>query len=281
MFKKEKLVDSLSHIISQLSHYRDFSYLPEFCLKSYAYLYILDRYCKKQTTCNFLKEEDYLIKAQIDGGNIFTFWWFDLLNNHINKEILGKNMIINGISHGDQYYLSMNLAQLFSQVFRKNPHNFINYKIEDISYDFADINFSEPIFYEKIWRYLKNFYFKNRLIFIGKSELFNIIPHILHFKKRGIIYEPFRIQKKVSDYFKYFKIGPPEKNLVVYSQKLKKEDKLSIDYCRELGIITKPVNEFKEQYTDFSNYISEATKYYNSGVKRKVVDVLKKYKNYF
>lgn len=122
IFKKEKPVDSLSPIISQLSHYRDASYLPEFCLKSYAYLYILDRYCKKQTTCNFLKEEGNLIKAQIDGGNIFTFWWFDLLNNHINKEILRKNMIINGISHGDQYYLSMNLAQLFSQVFRKKVH---------------------------------------------------------------------------------------------------------------------------------------------------------------
>ena len=281
IFKKVKPVDSLSHIISQLSHYRDSSYFPDFCLKSYAYLYILDRYCKKQTTCNFLKEEDNLIKAQIDGGNIFSFWWFDLLNNHVNKEIVGKNMIINGISHGDQYYLSMNLAHLFSQVFRKSPHNFINYKIEDISYDFADIKFSEPIFYEKIWRYLKNFYFKNRLIFIGKSELFNIIPYLLHFKKRGVIYEPFRIQKKVSDYFNYFKIGPPEKNLVIYSQKLKKEDKLSIDYCKELGIITKPVSEFKEQYTDFSNYISETTEYYNSDVKRKVVDVLKKYKNYF
>ena len=126
-----------------------------------------------------------------------------------------------------------------------------------------------------------NFYFKNRLIFIGKSELFNIIPYLLHFKKRGVIYEPFRIQKKVSDYFKYFKIGPPEKNLVVYSQKLKKEDKLSIDYCKELGIITKPISEFKDQYSDFSNYLSEASKYYDSDVKRKVADVLKKYKNYF
>jgi hypothetical protein len=119
------------------------------------------------------------------------------------------------------------------------------------------------------------------LLFIGNSELFRLIPHLLHFKKRSIIYEPFIIKKDIKDYFRYFKIGPPEKNLIVFSPNLKRQDKLNIKYCRDLGIETKSVDEFNEDNLDFSSFITEATDYYNSNVKRKVNDVLERYKNYF
>jgi len=248
IYKREKETRELSPLIAQLYHYRNPSYLPEFTIKSYAYLYILTRMCMVEKTYNFLQNEDYIIKAQIDGGNIFTFWWFEFLHNHDKKDLLENKLFINGIPKGDQYYLSMNLAGLFSSTFSEAPHSFFNFPIEDIKYNFNDINFPEDFFYERIWYYLKNFHFKKRLLFIGNSELFMLIPHLLHFKKRSIIYEPFIIKDDIKDYFRYFKIGPPEKNLIVFSHNLKRQDKLNIKYCRDLGIETKSVDEFNEDY---------------------------------
>lgn len=233
----EKLKD-LSDLIAQLYHYRDAHYLPDFCMKSYSSLYIINRFFMKKINQEFLQNENSLIKAQIDGGNLFSYWWYDLISNHTQKDLLENKVFINGIPHGDEYYLSMNLANLFSQAFRENPHHFFSRKIEDIIYDFKDIQIPKMLFFDKFWRYLKNFYFKNRVLFIGTSNAFDIIPYILHFKKRGIIYEPFRIKDNIKDYFRYFKIGSIEKNLVIFSQKLKGIDKSNIDYCRDLGIKT-------------------------------------------
>jgi len=281
IYKGIKEIKDLSGIIAQFYHYRKPQYLPDFCIKSYSYLYIINRYCMKNINQEFLQRKDALIKVQIDGGNLFSYWWYDFITNKDKKEGLEEKIFINGIAHGDEYYLSLNLADLFSQTFHESPHNFFTYKIEDIIYDFNDLNISQDIFYEKFWGYLKNFYFKNRLLFIGNSEAFIIIPHLLHFKKRSIIYEPFRIKKNIEDYFRYFNIGPIEKNLVIHSKKLSKEDKSSIDYCQDLGLKIQCVDEFKDHYIDFCNYIQEASKYYDPETQRKVNDVLDKYKNYF
>ncbi len=281
IYNKSRKIKELTHLIAQLHHYRDYYYLPEFSMKSYSYLYILNRICSSKRIHNFLQNEDYIIKAQIDGGNVFSFWWFEFINNHAHKEILENNLFINGISHGDQYYLSMNIADLFSQSFRKDPQFFSSYPIEDITYNFDNINISENLFYESIWEFLKNFHFRDRLLFIGKSELFTLIPYLLNFRKRTVIYEPFLINKDVKDFFKYFKIGSKKKNLVVHSQNLSIADKQNVDYCKKLGLEIKRVDEFKDIYSDFNDLILGQSDYYDSATKRKIIDVLEKYRNYF
>ncbi|MHA1491920.1 MAG: hypothetical protein ACTSRI_19990 [Promethearchaeota archaeon] len=277
--KKKPLNNYLSHLIAQMHHYRNYALLPEFCLKSYSYLYILNKLCIKNTTNVFLGDPNNLLKIQIDGGNVFTFWWFDLLNSQDNKEKLQK-MIINGIAHGDQYYLSMNIAELLAKTFKEDIHFFLNYPIEDIIYDFSEINFSKDTFYERVWSSLKNYYFKNRIIFIGWSELSKLIPYILHREQRTIIYEPFRPKGDIKDYFRYFKIGSPEKNIVIFGSNLSRDEKQNLDYCREKGLITKPVEEFKDKFLDFFNKIEETvTNYYGIKIKNKVLSTLEKYRS--
>jgi len=281
IFEGNKESKDLSDIIAQLYHYREPHFLPDFCMKSYSYLYILYRFCCKETNTKFLQQENSLIKTQIDGGNLFSYWWKDFISNHNQKDLLENKLFINGISHGDKYYLSMNLADLFAKAFNERPQSFFRSKIEDVIYKFNDINCSKDLFYEKLWYYLKNPYFKNRILFFGQSEAFNLIPHLLHFKKRTIIYEPFHIKKNVEDFFRYFKIGPVKKNLVVYSKKLSKDHKKNVDYCEELGIKIMRIDELKDNFLDFYNFIEEATKYYDHEVHRKVQTILDKYKTYF
>ncbi len=278
---KEKKVDELSPIISQLHHYRDYHYLPDFCIKSYSFLHITNKFCDIVSNDPFLQKSDTMIKVQIDGGNIFSYWWYNLLLTHDKKELLENKIFINGVSHGDQYFISMNIANLFSQAFRESPHAFFNHKIKDIEYNFNDIKFSKHQFFEEFWNYLKNFYFKNRLLFIGKSKAYTIIPHLLHLKNRSIIYEPFIIHEDIEDYFRYFKIGPINKNLVIHSHDLTRQDKINIDYCEDLGMKILRVEELKDNYLDFYNSISETTKYYGDSIQRKVQNVLDDYKSYF
>lgn len=281
LYKGKKENKVISDLISQLYHYRKPYYLPDFCMKSYSFLYIVNRYCMKKETYDFLQSNDSLLKAQIDGGNIFSYWWYDFISNHPNKDILENRIHINGIPHGDEYYLSMNLADLFSQSFHETPHLFLTNKIEDITYNLNDLNFPKDLFYEKFWGYLKNFYFKDRILFVGESKAFGMIPHLLHFTKRSIIPEPFRIKKNIRDYFRYFKIGPIEKNLVIYSKKLSKEDKSNLDYCNNLGIKSQCVDELKDNFLEFGDFIEEATKYYSPEVQRKVQNTLNRYRSYF
>jgi len=281
IYDNKREPSELTHLIGQLHHYRKSAYLPEFTIKSYAYLYILNRICMNKAIHNFVKNKDHIIKAQIDGGNIFSFWWYDFLKNHSQKEIFENKLFINGISHGDQYYLSMNLAGLFSNSFREDPQFFYNYPMEDITYNFDNIIYSKDFFYESIWYFLKNFHFQNRVLFIGESELYYLIPYLLHFKKRSIIHQPFKIEGDIKEYFKYFKVGSPEKNLVIHSHKLNKLKKQNIEYCKDLGIKIMRIEEFKEDYSDFNDLILEHSDYYDSKTKRQVTNVLEKYKNYF
>ena len=278
---KERKTEKLTHLIAQLYHYREAYYLPDFCMKSYAYIYILNRFCMNKNMLSFLQNQDNIIKAQIDGGHIFTFWWFEFIKNHSQNDILENNLFINGVSHGDEYYLSINIAGLFANTFRENPQFFFNYPIEDITYNFNNINISKDNFYGSMWYFLKNPYFRNRLLFIGKSELFRLIPYLLNIAERTVIYEPFLIKKNIQDFFKYFKQGPPEKNLVIHSQNLSKNDKQNVEYCKKLGIEIKRIDEFTEAYSDFNDFILEQSDYYNEETKRKVKDVLDKYRNFF
>lgn len=264
----------ISHLIGQLHHYRNYSFLPDFCLKSYSFLYILNKLSNEYRICNFLKNPDNIIKVQIDGGGIFAFWWFDLINTHINKDILQKQLFINGIPHGDQYYLSMNLADLLSHTLHIDNSLFFKFSIDNIKYNFNEINFSEELFYEKIWNFLKNPIFKNRLLLIGDSKLFNLIPYVLHRKQRNIIYEPFLIKDKIEDFFKYFKIGSPEKNLAIYSEYPNQFEKDNIDYCKSKNIETKSITEYKDDFLDFFKEIEDATIYYSKDSVTKIENLL-------
>jgi len=71
--------------------------------------------CLNYNNCEFLKKPENRIFVQIDGGHLFSFWWYDFLFSHPNKEILQNKLFINGIAHGDESYLSINYADLFAK----------------------------------------------------------------------------------------------------------------------------------------------------------------------
>ncbi len=250
-------------------------------MKSYAYIYILNKKCNDHNICEALTKGSKWYKVQIDGGHIFSFWWFDLIDNHENKEHLKNSFIISGISHGDDYYLSMNLSNLLANTFIKDKRYLIRQPIEDLPYSFNEIDIPDSSFYEKIWSFLKNNYFKNRILFIGRSDLFNIIPHLLHIKNRSNIYEPFKISKDITDFFNYFKIGPIEKTIIVHSDNLKKIEKDNLKICNDNGFHIINVSDFEEEYDKFNTNIKNACEYYDSEEKRKVSSILNKYKDLF
>ena len=277
--EREKLIGHLNrnrpgikyfeYFIGQLHHYRDPDFLPEFCIKSYSYLYILNRMSRSNWIYNTLKENNK-VKVQIDGGNVMTFWWYDLFETHQNKELLRNNLFINGISHGDNYYLSMNLAHLLSNILRSDISRYFDHPIEQIKYNFDDIDFPKESFYDRIWSFLVDPFFKRRILLIGQSELFKLIPYILNQINRSYIYSAFRIEGKIHQFFRKFKVGNPKNSITIYSEKLSKIDKDNIAYCKKRKIETVLITDFKEEFVKFFDMLEQAAEYYQEKTITKV-----------
>jgi len=152
--KYEKNV--MKEIISLLHPFRNSYIGPDTYMKSFSYMHILNRICSKTKICDFVKNPDSKINVLIDGGYRFTFWWRFIIENHENKEVLRNKLYINGIAKGDEFYLSMNIADLLAKSFREDPHFFFNKKVNDINYDFKSLHFSKEIFFNDLWNYTIN-----------------------------------------------------------------------------------------------------------------------------
>lgn len=276
MYDKGKVFKkSLSHIIRELYHYKNASKFPDVCLKSYSFLYILNEICNNYNICEFLKKNDNIIHAQIDGGHFFSFWWYDLINYHDNKNILQNRLFINGIANGDEYYLAINIADLFAKAFMGGPHKFLDYEIQKIEYNFHKLPFSNEIFYQKLWEFLSKNVYKKRILLIGKSELLDLVPIVLHHKNRTKYYEPFKINENITFWFKENTKGYPNENLAVFGEVLKEVDKVNIEICKELKIETISIKDLKKEFKSFFNYIKESTEDYQESEKIKIDDYIR------
>ncbi len=280
MYHKNRIhEDELSNIIRELAHYKKYHKFPDCCLKSYSFLFILNQICSEYNICEFLKKDDNKIHVEIDGGNLFSFWWYNLILSHNKKELLQNKLFINGIAHGDESYLSINIADLFAKAFNKNPSKFYGYRVTNIDYDFNKLPFSKDIFFQKIWRFLKTNVFKKRVLLIGKSELFNIIPYILHLKDRRIYYEPFKISGDVNFFFKQNSKGYREENIVIYGGKLNEIDKKNIKICKKFKLNTIDIKTLKNDFSNFLNLIESSLSNYPDTAKTKIKGLLTQKKN--
>lgn len=276
MFKKDKVHKvKLRFIISQLQHYRKYSMFPDTCMKSYAYLYILNEMGNNMHIGNYLKEDDNYINIQIDGGHFFSFWWHDLINYHENMEILRNKLFIKGVAHGDECYLPMNIADLFSRAFKKSPMKFFSYDIREIKYDFKDLPISNDNFYRKLWTALSKNIFKKRLLVIGKSQFFNILVHVMHRKNRKINYEPFVIHGDIKYFFRKNSKGFPDNNIVVYGEKLNDTDKDNLQKCENRGIEILSIKDLHPDYINFFDVIESTLDNYDDSVQSKIKGILK------
>ncbi|KKM01669.1 hypothetical protein LCGC14_1792130 [marine sediment metagenome] len=281
MYEKEKVnKGKLNVIIRNLHHYRKYSIFPDSAMKSYSFLYILNDMCNNHHICNFLKEDDNYINVQIDGGFFFTFWWHNLINYHENMEILHSKLFIRGIAHGDESYLSINLADLFVRAYHRSSMRFQSCEVVDIKYDFKNLPLSVDTFFNKFWDYLGKNIFKKRVLLIGKSELFNLITYILHRKNRQINYEPFIINGNISYFFKRFSSGYPSNNVAIFGDILNDTDENNIKICRDKSIDIFSIKDFQEDFINFFDLIERISESYDTITKKKLKDVIYLKKEY-
>lgn len=276
--ENKSIYRNLFKIFRKLSHYDKSHRLPDYTMKSYSFLYILNNLSSEYNICEFLKDDNNIIKVQIDGGHLFAFWWYEFINRHNNKELLQSKMFIQGVPNGDKYYLSMNIADLLSRAFNNNQKKFLDYEIIDIKYEFKDLPFSDDYFHDGIWRFLTKNVFKKRILFIGKSEFFNIIPYLLHRKNRKILYEPFKVVGKISHFFKKHSRGYPEENIAIVGQNLNNEDKENIIICNNFKIKTILINELKDDFESFFSHLEDSTKDYGNRTKVQIKKILEEKK---
>ena len=277
MYNKKKIFDDdMSNIIGELYHYRSPIRYPDYCLKSYSFLYILNQMCLNRNKCEFLKKNENRIHVQIDGGHLFSFWWYDFLLSHSNKEILQNKLFINGIAHGDESYLAINYADLFAKGYNLSPTKFYDYKVLDIEYDFRKLPFAKEVFFKRIWRLLSKNVFKIRILLIGKSELFNIIIYLLHREDRKNYYEPFKITGDINYFFKQNSRGYPDQNFVIYGKDLSDIDKENLKICQKMKIKTKSIMDFKKQFKAFFDSIENSMEDYLDSAKGKIINLLER-----
>lgn len=271
MYDMNKLFeDDMNKIIRELYHYkRPFRY-PDYCLKSYSFLYMVNQMCLNYNNCEFLKKPENRIYVQIDGGHLFSFWWYDFLFSHSKKEILRNKLFINGIAHGDESYLSINYADLFAKGYNLNPSKFYDYKVVDIDYDFRKLSHTKEVFFKKIWRLLSKNVFKTRILLIGKSELFNIITYLLHIEDRKKYYEPFKITGDINYFFRQNSKGYPHENVVIYGKHLSEIDEENLKICQKMKIKTKSIMDFKKQFISFFDSIETSLEEYLDSAKGKI-----------
>lgn len=268
-------LNTLSKIFRKLSHYDKYHRLPDYAMKSYSFLFILNNLCNEYKICEFLKEENNIIKIQIDGGHLFAFWWYEFINNHDVKDLLQNKMFINGIPNGDQYYLSMNIADLLSRAFNNNQNKFLDYDIIDIKYGFKDLPFSNDYFHNNFWKFLTKNVFKKRILFIGKSRFFNIIPYLLHRKDRKVLYEPFKVVGNIRYFFKKHSRGYSEENIAIIGHQLNNEDKENIKICKKHKIKSINISELKDDFESFFNHLEDSTIDYGSRTRVRIKEILK------
>ena len=270
----------LTFIIRQLHHYRKYAMFPDYCMKSYAFLYILNEMCNNFHICEFLKGDDNYINVQIDGGYFFSFWWHDLINFHENMDILQKKLFIKGVAHGDECYLPTNIADLFSRAFQKDPKKFFNHEIVDIKYDFKSLPLSNDIFFRKFWSALSKNVFKKRILMIGKSEVFNLLTHIMHRKDRRTNYEPFQIPGDIKYFFRKNSTGYLENNIAVFGDNLNDIDKENIKKCEDKKIETCSIKDFQEDFLKFFKFIENSAENYDTSIKSKIKEILDQKREY-
>ena len=275
MYKKERIFENkLKNIIRELRHYeRPFRY-PDYCLKSYSFLYIANQISSDYNLCEFLKDDKNSIHIQIDGGNLFSFWWFDLIFSNEKKDLLQNKLFINGLANGDENYLSINIADLFAKAFKLNPTRFYDYRIKDIEYNFTELPFSKDIFYRRIWKLFSKNVFKKRILLIGKSDLFNLITYLLHIQNRSKYFESFKIKGGIDYFFKLNSKGHNYENIAICGQDLNKIDKQNIEICKKYRIKTIPINAFKDDFLKFFNLIEDSLIDYSDSIKKRINGIL-------
>ena len=265
---------NLNKSIRKLSHYDKSHRLPDYTMKSYSFLYIVNNLCNEYNICEFLKDENNIIKVQIDGGHLFAFWWYEFINRHNNKELLQSKTFIQGVPNGDKYYLSMNIADLLSRAFNNNQNKFLDYEIIDIKYNIKELRLSDDYFHENIWRFLAKNMFKKRILFMVKSQFFNIIPYLLHRKNRKILYEPFKVVGNINYFFKKHSRGFPQENIAIVGQHLNNEDKENIKICNKFKIKTIFISELIEDFESFFSQLEDSTKDYGNRTKVQIKEIL-------
>ncbi len=271
MYEKNKLhKKDMTKIIRELQHYQHYDKYPDYCLKSYSFLYMVNQFCLEYSNCEFLKKPENKISIQIDGGHIFSFWWYDFLLSHSKKEILQNKLFINGIAHGDESYLSINLADLFAKGYSLNKTKFYDYDIFDIKYDFRKLPATKEAFFTTIWRLLSKNIFKIRVLLIGKSEFFNLVVFLLHKEDFSKYYEPFTILGDIDYFFRQHSMGYPDQNIAIYGQNLSDDDKNNIKFCQENDIETKSITDFKKQFIAFFKSIETSIDDYTDTVKDQI-----------
>ncbi len=266
----------LESIISKLSPYsKPFRVFDTFA-KSYSYLYILNKICKSTESIDLLNSGNNNIRVEIDGGYPFSYWWSFFLSEHENKELLKYKVFINGISNGDKNYLSMNIADLVAKTFFKELPKFIGYQINDIKYDFKELKYSKRIFFEKYWNVLVNPYIRNRIIFIGKSELFRIIPFILYSENRKNQFEAFELRNddSIQNHFRTHRLQSSKKILIIFSNNLNKTEKDNISYCEERGLEIHHISDYNEEVKFFLDNIEAASNFYSQINQEKIKAII-------
>ena len=277
---REATKDTIADIILNLKIFGKQHKIPDFFLKSYAYLFILNKICNSSLTQNYLEKDNQLIRVEIDGGYPFSFWWYNLINNNKYRDLLQNKLFISGITHGDEYYLSVNMAGFMAGTIRQNISLFFDFPINDISYNFQDLNYSKISFSEDYLDNLINPYIKNRILFMGNSKLFEIIPYLFYKKNRSVVYEPFRLRgdDPIKNYFKNFPLKSSKKILIIHSDILKSQEKENLKFCENEGFETKNIFDYKEECKVFFDNIEESSNSYSSSIKGKIQNILEEKK---
>jgi hypothetical protein len=190
--------------------------------------------------------------------------------------LLQKKFFISGITHGDEYYLSVNIAGFMASTIRQNTSLFFDFSVNDISYNFQDLNYSKNSFSENLLDNLVNPYIKNRILFMGNSELFEIFPYLFYKKDRRVVYEPFRLRgdDPIKNYFKNFPIKSSKKILIIHSDILNSQEKENIKFCKKEDFEIKNVLDYKEECEVLFDDIEESSNFYSGSVKGKVQKIL-------
>ncbi len=236
---KEEDKTILSDAIKYLKRYERTPQWMEWFVKSYGFNMI---FRELPHTSKLLRDERidrYIVVSQVDGGYPFVFWWRTLLSS-LEGRFSEQHTPVYGITNGDEYYPAVSMAGNIATITNTvvgaaYPHN-----VREIK-KMSDAELGD--FYNEYANSCSVPTFHTRLLFVGDldEQFQHLLPFTLHMKSliestsRVRIYEPMKIKRSMSDFYKTF--GDYHDNDVVVIGSLRDDkDRGIVDECEEKGL---------------------------------------------
>jgi hypothetical protein len=262
---QEEIKKIISEVLSTTHKYNSPWIYTEACIKAYGHRIAVED-LKRVSKVFKNRSNDDLIISHIDGGFPFAFWGeaFQEKQEKLGESFDRYHTPIYGISHGDEYYPSINLAGSIAFITSTCPSASFPHRYTEIV-ERKDIPWDEFVL-----EYSKNCSsprFFSRLFFIGNipSDLQYLIPYLKH-KEKNQIWEPFRIHESFESFYRKYR-GVRKNDLVVIGNARNDDDKKLIEECKNLGLNNIEALSFTENATDFIDFVLSESKGTNLGAR--------------